>query len=672
MIHIISFKTMLAGVILSFSLLFSFYIISSAQNIFDIQFPVPELGNCGSMEECKIYCNDSANASACTEWATAKGFIKQTPEQRGPEMPTEQGPGGCASREECDIFCSKPENNKECFQFAKEHNMIPQEEIERMEKEMSREGPGGCRSREECDSFCRNPDNAATCLNFAVQEGKISQEEADFMVQRTKINQQSGQRRPGPPRPGQPQGPQIGEEKAKQLLETIGGPGGCKTMDECEVFCDNPENDNACFQYAVDNGLMPDNELQRIKKLKETPGPGGCLGRASCDAYCDDIDHAEECMQFAVDQGLMNQSQVEEAKKFIEIGKRGGPGGCRGQRECDAFCGQPEHGEECFNFAKDNGLMPPEEIQRMEQERGIIKKLEQQGGGPGGCKGPEECRNYCMDTSHFDECAAFSVKEGMMSPDKAQIMLREFVDVGERKFEQFGPPGFVPQGFGPQQGQEFQQGPQQGQQGMMMGPSDAKFQERFKMFEQYQQGFQQRDDFCSKPENAEQCRQSGPGITGPMMPPQPGQPGEFPGQPPSNFGPAWTDEFMKEFKGEQFMPPEGQFRPPEGEMQYPYSGGQIPGQAPSGEMMPPSGQIPYQIAPPSGEQFAPQMMPGQMPPPMDSMMPPTMQPSTGEQAPPPPPSEPAPPSPSIEGPQSGTRLQSLLGTILYPLQRLLR
>lgn len=648
----------LSSVILSFSLLFSFFIISSAQNIFDIQFPVAELGNCGSMEECKIYCDDSANASACTEWATAKGLIKQAPpEQKDLGMPTEQGPGGCTSRKECDTFCSKPENNKECFQFAKEHNMIPQEEIERMEKEMNRTGPGGCSSREECDSFCRNPENAATCLNFSVQEGKITQEEADFMVQRTKMNQQpGGPRRPGPPKPGQPQGPKIDEEKANQLLETIGGPGGCKTMDECEVFCDGPENEEVCFQYAADNGLMPDNELQRVKKLRETPGPGGCLGRASCDAYCDNIDHAEECMQFAVDQGLMDKSQIEEAKKFIEIGRRGGPGGCRGQKECDAFCGQPEHGEECFNFAKTNGLMPQEEIQKMEQERGIIKKLEQQGGGPGGCKGPEECRNYCMDTSHFDECAAFSVKEGMMSPDKAKMMMREFVDVGERKFEQFGPPGFMPQ-----QGQEFQQGPQPGQQGMMMGPSDKKFQERFKMFEQYQQGFQQRDDFCSKPENAEQCRQSGPGQ---MMPFQPGQPGEFPGrpgefpaqgefpggQPPSNFGPGWTDEFMKEPNGEQFAPSEGQFRPPEGMMQYP--GGQMPG------------QMPYQMAPPSGEQFAPQMMQPQMQQPADSMMPPTIQqPPTGEQSPPPPP---------IEGPQSGTRLQSLFGAILYPLQGLLR
>ncbi len=601
MSNLISLRTILSGVILAFSLLFSFYIISSAQNVFDIQFPVPELGNCGSMEECKIYCDDSANARTCNDWAVSKG-VAQAPardeynERSKETIERKEGPGGCRGQQECDAFCSQPEHNEECFNFAKENNLLPQEEIERIEKEMNQEGPGGCRSMQECDNFCRQPDNAKTCLDFSVQEGKITQEEADFMVQRTKMNQSSGGQRgprPEPPRPGQPQGPQIDEEKAKQLLETVGGPGGCKTMDECEVFCDAPENDDTCSNFAVEHGLMPPQELERMKKLKETPGPGGCRGRATCDAYCDNIDHAEECMQFAVDQGFMDKNQVEEAKKFIEIGRRGGPGGCKGQRECDAFCNQPEHGEECFNFAKDNGLMPPEEIQKMEQERGIIKKLEQQGGGPGGCKGPEECRNYCMDTSHFDECAAFSVKEGMISPDKAQTMLREFVDVGERKFERFGPPGFGPQGFGPQQGQ----GSQQGQQGMMVGSST--FQERFKVFEQYQQGFQQRDDFCSKPENAEQCRQPGPG--GPMMQFQPGQPGmmspsEFPGQP-------------EEFPGQQpynnFNPSGGeQFMSPEEMMQYP--GGPPVGET-SGERItaPPQGMTPMQGEMPSGGMIRP-------------------------------------------------------------------
>lgn len=626
MAYIISFKIILAGVILSFALLFSFFIVSFGQNIFDIQFPISELGNCGSMQECKTYCDDSANASACAEWAMAKGFIKQAPlEQRGPELPSEQGPGGCRNREECDAFCSQPEHRDECFQFAKEHNMIPREEIERIEKEMNRTGPGGCRSPQECDAFCRNPDNNKTCLDFAVQEEKITREEADFMLERMKMMGP----RPGPlrpPRSGPSQQPQIDEEKAKKLLETIGGPGGCRTIDECMTFCDNQENEEACFQYAVDNDLMPPQELEKIKRLRETVGPGGCVGRAACGAYCDNIDHAEECMQFAVDQGFMDRSQIEQAKKFIEIGRRGGPGGCKSPRECDAFCSQPKHMEECFNFAKDNGLMPPEEIQRMEREREIVKKLEQQGGGPGGCRGPQECHQYCAGPAHFDECVAFSVKEGMLSPDRAQTMLREFVDIEERKFEKFGPSGLGPQ-YSPPPGM-------MGPSGQFVQPSqiEEKFQERFKTFEQYQQGFQQRDDFCSKPENAEQCRQMG---SDPMMPFQPGMmpPGEFPSQLPS---------------GEMMGPAQRPIIP-----YTPEQGEEILRRLQQMQQIPLTGQIPLQTMPPTGEQFAPQMIP------------PTMQqPPTGEQAPAPP--------PSVESPQSGTRLQSLLGIIFYSFRELLR
>lgn len=126
--NIISFKTILAGVILSFALLFSFSIISSAQNIFDLEFPVPELGNCGSMDECKVYCDDPSNARVCTDWAITKGFIQPPPEP-GPGNDFEArkrqilnenlGPGGCNSPEACDIYCDQPEHGNECFEFGK-------------------------------------------------------------------------------------------------------------------------------------------------------------------------------------------------------------------------------------------------------------------------------------------------------------------------------------------------------------------------------------------------------------------------------------------------------------------------------------------------------------------------------------------------------------------------
>ena len=42
-------------------LFFSFAFIAHAQNPFNIEFPIPELGNCGSMDECEAYCDEPAN-----------------------------------------------------------------------------------------------------------------------------------------------------------------------------------------------------------------------------------------------------------------------------------------------------------------------------------------------------------------------------------------------------------------------------------------------------------------------------------------------------------------------------------------------------------------------------------------------------------------------------------
>ncbi len=100
----ISFKATLAAAILSFALLFSFYVISSAQNVFDIQLPISELGNCGSMNECKIYCDDSANAQACNDWAVSKGIAQPEQKNKYQERSREiveqkEGPGGCRGQE---------------------------------------------------------------------------------------------------------------------------------------------------------------------------------------------------------------------------------------------------------------------------------------------------------------------------------------------------------------------------------------------------------------------------------------------------------------------------------------------------------------------------------------------------------------------------------------------
>ena len=57
-------------------------------------------------------------------------------------------------------------------------------------------------------------------MNYSVNNGYISKEEADGIIAKT--------------------------EK--------GGPGRCKSKNECDNFCKNPENADECFSFVVDEG----------------------------------------------------------------------------------------------------------------------------------------------------------------------------------------------------------------------------------------------------------------------------------------------------------------------------------------------------------------------------------------------------------------------------------
>lgn len=492
-----------------------------------LSFPIAELGNCGSKEECKVFCDDADNKDACQAWAEKQG----------------------------------------------------------LEKKQSQEtGPGGCNSRESCDAFCKNPDNAETCIQYAINTGRISSDQAGKMremlqgghgkVPAARILREDL----GGPRPiGKPAGPkppEINEEKVKTLLQEKGGPGGCKSFEECHAFCENPENEEACFQYANENDLFPVEERARIEKMRSVEGPGGCRGR-QCEAYCEAPGHEEECIAFAEQQGLIPAEEIQKIKKHMEAVKDGGPGGCRG-RACEAYCHDPAHREECFAFAKKQGLIPEEEVQRIEK---IQNKIQTEG-GPGGCKSEEECKTFCSGLDHVDECAAFAVNAGMYSPEQAKQMLQEFMQAekglqGPHLEFQRGP------GF-----ERFRENLDPAMKEQMPGQFKQEMDERFHKFEEMRKGFEQgmplgeiRDNFPApdnfgKPEEIR--RQMEQGIfqeevrrqTEEQMRNQ----GSFPHQYESFRRP--EGEFRPPI--DEFKPPEGFQRPPEGVYSQPGTGNYSP------------------------------------------------------------------------------------------------
>src|SRR5256885_2273465 len=62
-----------------------------ASQKYGITFPVAELGNCGSLAECRAYCQVEANHQACADFAKRKGFYKDKSQTLLADAKTELG-----------------------------------------------------------------------------------------------------------------------------------------------------------------------------------------------------------------------------------------------------------------------------------------------------------------------------------------------------------------------------------------------------------------------------------------------------------------------------------------------------------------------------------------------------------------------------------------------------
>ncbi len=90
-------------------------------------------------------------------------------------------------------------------------------------------GPDSCKTQAECDIACAKPENKEACSKFAPPES---------------ANNREGETRDR-------------ESDVRPNLET-GELGGCKTRAECEAYCSNPENKEACSKFThADEGSTP-------------------------------------------------------------------------------------------------------------------------------------------------------------------------------------------------------------------------------------------------------------------------------------------------------------------------------------------------------------------------------------------------------------------------------
>lgn len=213
------------------------------------------------------------------------------------------------------------------------------------------------------------------------------------------------------------------EDRLADIQFPVSELGRCANPEACRVYCDQPEHRGACLDFAEKNNLMSQEELRTARKFLAAGGrgPGGCTGKETCDAYCNDMAHIEECVSFAERYDLIPPEEIEEAKKIRNAISRGvKPPNCRNKKECDIYCSQADHMEECIIFAQAAGFMGPEELEETQKVLRAIKK----GAKPPPCRGKEECDIYCADEAHFEECLGFAEAAGFITSEEAEMARR--------------------------------------------------------------------------------------------------------------------------------------------------------------------------------------------------------------------------------------------------------
>ena len=148
------------------------------------------------------------------------------------------------------------------------------------------------------------------------------------------------------------------------------------------------------------------------------PELGNCASEKECRSYCDqrdNLDIIKACLAFAKKHNLISKDEIEKGERFAEILVKGGPGGCKNERDCVSYCENIAHIHECLAFAEKYGFLSGQEL---EETRKVARALRQGLRTPGSCTRKNDCIAYCENPAHLDECIAFAERAELFPPEE--------------------------------------------------------------------------------------------------------------------------------------------------------------------------------------------------------------------------------------------------------------
>lgn len=278
-----------------------------AASIFDITFPIAELGGCADKDACKAYCAVADNQVACEQFAADHGIAtapKSTQNEKAKAVQEDGGPGKCAvgakdPQTSCKAYCDSTSHIDECVSYGKSHGFLTGQQLVEAEKVQSalKRGaklPLGCTNQSSCKAICENPqtiEQAKSCFAFGKAAGLLPD---DF--------------------------DEVRAEKVFQAIQDGSAPfKSPKDFQQCE----RPKDEatlKKCIEFAVQSGMMTQEQAMVVQRTGGK-GPGGCVGENECRAYCDA--HQQECFQFSKDNGLVSPEQEQQMKQGAVQFKQG-------------------------------------------------------------------------------------------------------------------------------------------------------------------------------------------------------------------------------------------------------------------------------------------------------------------------------------------------------------
>ncbi|MDO8659654.1 MAG: hypothetical protein Q7K54_03570, partial [Candidatus Parcubacteria bacterium] len=409
-------------------------------------------GGCKGKDKCDTYCSDSANIDECITFAEKNGLMSdlELSEAKKVQAAIVKGikPPACGGKKSCETYCSSSEHMEECMNFSIEAGIMDPQKQEESKKFLAaiKQGikPPACKGKDACDEYCGT--HQEECMSFSLAAGMVPDDQKEQM-QKTLTAFKQGIKppacRPNPPdqsrQPSQPNRPDQSEqglqacdqycadsshvEECVKFSVAIGnmtqeqgqnsikngnkGPGGCVGKDACSTFCDNPDNQDTCFNFAKDNGMISEEDLQNMQDGQ--PGQGG----------------SRKPGKNQNNQGQINE-QIQPWKDMCSNNTELACADDAGGFITDAKIGEDKQPvcptgstAKCGNFQQQNQQNVQQNQQGQNQPRDKFQPgsgSENPGGqrmpqqaGPGGCKGPEECQKYCI--SNPEVCKNFQPQQ---------------------------------------------------------------------------------------------------------------------------------------------------------------------------------------------------------------------------------------------------------------------